>query len=1782
MRAIPVTRRRRVFGLVFARLILAALVLLALIPAGRAAEETARVSIAFCADCAPFQYVGENGRPAGVIIDHWRLWSEKTGIAIDFMPANWGDTIRMVGDGEADAHAGLFYSPKRALKLDFGAVLAKTDTHLFLHKSLPPMDRLAEIAAYRVGVLSGDYAEGFLKKRFPTANVVGYPDYNALTEALRGGELKAFAADTPTGIHHLQAQGLVTDFVYPDIQRLYRNEWFGAVGKGKAKLLALLNEGMARITPDERRVIARRWVGGRSRRFKDSLLIAIDWDYAPLTFLNADGEPAGMLVDFWRLWGEKTGQTVEFLSRRWRDTLAAVREGEADIHSGLFQTPGRAEWMVFSRPILEVSSNLYFPAAHENPLERTSLEGKKVGAVAGSFQEEYLEQYHPGALIVANDGVDQMIQGVLGGRIDAFIGEEPSVEVTIERLGLKGALSQHRRPLFANQVVAGLRKGKPELAALVEQGIGAISDDEFREIETRWIPEAVRRRARRSDGPVIDLSAAEKAWLNTAPPIRVHNETAWPPFNFFQDGAPRGYSIDYMNLLAEKTGLKIEYVTGPTWGDFLEMMKGGDLDVMLNIVKTPDRLKYLLYTRPYADNPNTILSRRDAPYATLEELFGKTISIPKGFFYEEILTRDYPRIKLHLVGDSLDSMKAVSFGRADAALGELAVFNHLMAAHFMTDLSISGEVKMGDPEYALLNIATRKDQPALHSILGKGMNAITREEVRNIQARWLGEGESDSQAPEVALTEAERTWLDAHQEIRLGSDGQYPPFDFVDEDGVYAGMAFDYVKLINERLGVDMKAAPGLSWEQIMSGVRERTLDVLPSAIATPERAAFMNFTRPHMAFPTVIMTRVDFPLIAGMDDLAGRKLALVKEYAVTRRIRADRPEIPFMETETPLDALRAVSDGEAEAAVMNLAVASHLVRAHSLANLKVAAPAGLDLPGLSFGVRKDWPELVGIIEKVLDTVTPEEETAIRNKWVAAQYSVGIDMATVREIAFQVGAAAAVVLIVIVVWNRKLQREVVQRRSAEEALALAKDEAEEANKAKSTFLASMSHEIRTPMNAILGLSHLALKDKLTPKQRDYLDKIHGSAESLLAIINEILDFSKVEAGKMELESVRFKLDPVFDNLAAVVGHRAREKGLEFLFDRKQGLPRNLKGDPVRLGQVLINLTGNAVKFTETGEVVVRADVAERRPGRVLLRFVVSDTGIGIDPAKAEGLFEAFTQADGSTTRKYGGTGLGLGISKRLAEAMGGDIALESELGAGSAFTFTAWFEHDPAWDEETVRIPAELRGMRVLVVDDNEISRTILANTVQGLSFRVDDAPSGEAALDAIARADKDDPFGLVLMDWRMPGGMDGVAATERIKNALNVAGAPLVFMVTASGGEEGRELAEAAGADAYLQKPLGETLLLRTLMDARGIEGEWGEDAPRDGADGDIRIGGAAILLVEDNAINQQVACELLEQAGATVAVANHGGEALDVLDRMGAEPPDAVLMDLQMPRMDGYEATRRIRAQEKYKDLPILAMTAHAFDEERQRCLEAGMNDHVTKPIDPDVLMAALARWIEPRPDRAAPPEPAPARPEGPELPDIPGIDMAAGLARVRGNRQVQLDLLRSFRDGYGNAVLAISEALERGDVQEAKQLVHTLKGVSGNLGADAAHAAASALDARLKKDDMAEVPSLLEALSTDMDAVMAGLRAALADFDDEGAEAASTGTDALRPVLSGLLDLLARSDAEAISVWDEGRAGLKAGLDPDAFAALDKAIRGFDFDAAHESLRAVVEALDDGSGG
>ncbi len=778
---------------------------------------------------------------------------------------------------------------------------------------------------------------------------------------------------------------------------------------------------------------------------------------------------------------------------------------------------------------------------------------------------------------------------------------------------------------------------------------------------------------------------------------------------------------------------------------------------------------------------------------------------------------------------------------------------------------------------------------------------------------------------------------------------------------------------------------------------------------------------------------------------------------------------------------------------------------------------------------------------------------------------------------------------------RSIQDDLAARAQVQAALQDARDQAESATRAKSLFLANMSHEIRTPMNAIIGMTHLAQQTLLTEQQKDYLDKVAAASQILLGVINDILDFSKIEAGRMTLESAPYRVEDVVGNALMLVRQKAQEREIELLCEFADAAlladAGVVQGDMLRVGQVLTNLLSNAVKFTHHGHVRLRVALQDRQAEQARLCFQISDTGIGMTPEQVSRLFQEFTQADDSTTRRYGGTGLGLSISQRLATMMGGSIEVASQLGAGSTFTVTLPVTVIDASTASAMG-PLPVDTLRVLVVDDQADTRESLAGLLQtmGVGQGQRDGRLGSVAVagdgaQALALAQEaaaqGQPFDLVLLDWLLPD-MQG----DKVLQALRTLQPSLdVVVISAYGWDSLQTPASQAGIDSFLPKPILPAALRGLFARLTGVAVAGpSAAAPLEAA---VRLDGLRILLVEDNPLNQQLAIELLTRRGASVTLVGNGSEAVEHLRMTGPTAFDVVLMDLHMPVMDGREATRQIRADERFRQLPILAMTAHALDEEREQCLAIGMQDHISKPLEPRRLYATLAAYVHPRvvdhgavaltplsSDKTlAAPTASADQPS--TLPRVPGLDTRSALDRLDGDLRLYLQVAQGFVTHADTSVPLLRAALEVQGWATVQREAHTLRGLCATIGAYALAQLASGLEQAAGQRDESSIATAASLLFGQLGEFIEALRPQLRGAVDPVTAPTSTPATSVAamgtplqtppPQHEELERLLEDADSAAIGLWRQTREAYRTMLHPLVFNRLDTAIEQCDFDTA-----------------
>ena len=1651
-----------------------------------------KVAVAVGTDSVPYYFLDQDNLPAGLVVDIWKLWARQTGIKVVFKPYSFYQTLTAVEKGEADIHAGCFFSVKRSRTLDFVTPVVKVQTHFFVKKNILGVKSLSDLRGFRIGIIKGDAAIGYLKQKMPNATLAQYPDNHSLFDAVKSGDIIAFVKDTNIALAMLRKYGILNQFRYFDQEPLYEADWICAVRKGDNALAKIVKNGMQAIDPDERDAVFQKWTGRTQGSQSNILTIACCTEYPPMSMISASGHPSGMLVDFWRLWAAKTGQKINFRFFSWKESLAALEDGRADIHSGLLPSEDREKFFGFSRPYYRVESGFFYKLGPDAPKTLSDLDGKTVGVEADTIQSNYLKTSTKG-LQVLPVTKDLLHEASLGS-FDLFFAELSYVAALLERRGeqgIYGLLPQGRQVMSLH---AAVEKNNSELLETVNKGIAAISDVEMADIEARWIKDPDLRRFS-SDALENILSPEEKKWLKSHQVIPLLGDATWPPIGFADAiGRYKGVAADYIKLIGRRLGVRFEIISDYSWNQMMGQIGSGKANGITCIVGEKEREKVLSFSNPYFVCPYVIVTRKDHPAITgIEDLFDSTLAIEKGYFLHTRLKQEYPEVILKPVGSTQAALESVFNRSADAYIGNLMVVKYLFNERNIRDLRIAAPSPWPGSQ---LCVGIRKDWPLLVSAINKAIDNISQESHRLINQHWMEASQDMADEVMFLLSPAEKAWLKSHPDIRLGTDPTWPPFEFHSRKNGYSGLSSEYIKRINKLLNVSMSPQSGLTWSQALDMGKKTELDLFPCITPSPERRKFLEFTKPYLSFPMVVAARSDFPFISGLNDLEKKQVAVVKGYISQEILENEIPELTLKIVESVNDGLKQVSQGRADVFVGNLASITYASRELGLTNIKISAVSPYKFE-LSMGVRKDWPELVSILDKTLSAIPESEKNTIRNSWISMQFEHRINWGLLWKWIIGMTLVSGTILGIILFSNNKLKNEVNERKRVEEALmeshrqlSIAVSEAKTekrnalaADKAKGQFLANMSHEIRTPMNAIIGMTHLVMQTVLDTRQKDYVDKIDASAKSLLNLINDILDFSKIEAGKMDMEVIEFSLDETMEKLANLITVKAySKKQLEVLFRIDPTIPDILEGDPLRLNQVLVNLGNNAVKFTDKGHIIVSADMLEKSQDQVTIQFAVTDSGIGLTQEQKKKLFKAFSQADSSTTRKYGGTGLGLAISKRIVEMMGGQINLESTPGKGSTFSFSIPLKTGEQIDTPLPCLDGDMAGIKGLVIDDNSESRQIFIQMLSVFSITALGAGSGEEGLGMIRAQDK--PFDFLLIDYQMPE-MDGFKTIEVIKELYPGTGHPKIILACTKEDDTLRSRAMEMGITGVVHKPCTYSALFNSLLSAFGrqtlLPGKQTRSRKLSRA-----VLGAKILLVEDHDINQQVAREILESAGFFVTIAENGKQALAMTL---SQEFDIVLMDLQMPEMDGYEATEKIRLHKGAEELPIVAMSASAMPKDRERAMAAGMNFHVSKPIDLNELFRALSRWIKPK-DRPLPQNFGKEPDKKISLSDVPGISVTQALLRLDQNQELYLDLLIKFKHSYAHADRDLKRFIETESAEEARRLAHSIKGVAGNIGMTNLTAAAGALETAFRDKALAEYDSLMALFEKELPIVLASV--------------------------------------------------------------------------------------------
>lgn len=1280
---------------------------------------------------------------------------------------------------------------------------------------------------------------------------------------------------------------------------------------------------------------------------------------------------------------------------------------------------------------------------------------------------------------------------------------------------------------------------------------------------------------------ITTLTPQERQWLQAHPTITVSNEFDWPPFDFAKEGKPTGLGIDYIELIAKKAEIKVQYAQG-TWEELLQQFKEGKIDVLHSVYRTREREAYMLFTKPFHVNHTGIAVRKGSGIQTVADLAGKKIAMMNGYATSELLLKSIPNIEPVIVSNLEAGLSAVSFNEADAVVDNIGAMSYVLLEQPFANLDIDKFTIPGEKEFNQLYFATSKENTVLYGTLQKGIDSITSDEHTEIRKRWIPietispfdyalilKGFGAAVFALLALfywnfslkrrvakkTDQYRTLLESFDTHVIASK--------TDLNGniTYVSDAFCRIS--------------GYTREELM-GKNHRIVKypLNPSEIYKP---MWETITHGGVWQGKVKNSKKDGgyywvdSIVEPEYDSSGTIVGYTSiRHDITAQQELQELSNRLEETVAQRTAELALLNQEQQAIFDSTSVGIALLRNRIIQqcnyrldqmlgyerNEQIGTPTAIWYPE---DFDASW------IYKVMDT----GETAIWGQQIKRKDG-SLFWARIAGRYIDIEAKEKGVVAVI--------EDISTERQALEEIEKAKHTAEDATKAKSDFLANMSHEIRTPMNAIIGMSHLALQTELNSQQKNYIEKVQSAAKNLLGIINDILDFSKIEAGKMVLEQTEFYLEDILDDIADMFMFKLQEKGVELLFNVDTEVPTALIGDPLRLGQVLTNLVSNAVKFTHKGEIIISAKLISLTSEKVELRFDVRDTGIGLSTEQMGKLFSSFAQADSSTTRKYGGSGLGLTISRNIVSMMGGDVGVESKLAEGSNFYFTVTLGVQSE-QRELVPQTTDISQLRVLVVDDNASAREILQKMIESFHFAVKAVCCGIDAIKELEEGLRENqPYGLVIMDWMMPD-MDGIDTIRRIHELEQLSNIPAFIMVTAYSKDELLEKMNGTKVQGILTKPINPSSMYNTILSVFGInmtshiksrakQSDYMEFAKP--------LGGTHLLLVEDNLMNQEFAVELLEKVGVTVDIAQNGAEAVEMVRE---KRYDGVLMDCQMPIMDGFEATEQIRKEERFRDLPILAMTANAMEGDREKCLACGMNDHIAKPLDILKFFQTLNQWIKPLNPMEAELSQA-DHPVDIESLTIDGVDLKHSLQRMGGNSALLLKMLRRFGETQHDCIPRLRRALASKNLQEAVREAHTLKGLSGNIGASHLAEQLQRLEKQLRNGEDMSIDPSLDSIERELKTLIETIIRKIDGFENhqEKEEPLSIQVDRekLAFEFKELEKLLEELNSDALEVGDSVIQKLQIMGYADEANALEQLIQNFDFEGANEKLKEIYNKV------
>jgi two-component system, NarL family, sensor histidine kinase EvgS len=1542
----------------------------------------------------PKVFTNIDGRVVGIFPEILESIADREGWQIDWLPCVWNECLDLLEAGDLDIMVDVARSDEREARFHFSNESVMQNWATLYSRLDMPIESLLDLANLRIAVMRDSiHTEAphgiihILEQFDVQAEYIEVNDYTEVFQAINSsradvGVVNRIAGALQQDNFNVRRSPVVFNpqqlyFAFPrgssrseQLQRTIDRHIKAQKEFSNSVLHQALTYYLSGMVDSRARVEAldvvrqRITITPREQAWLDAhpiVRLGVDPEFPPFEMVSDDGRYQGAAADYVRLISRILGISMMMVpGLTWTEAVELARNGEIDAHPAVGITEERSQYFNYSRPYLA------FPRVLITRTDSTIRRLEDVRTLGVAVQEN---SSHHGFIKEQTDIIPTLfptfetaLLALSRGEVDTVVGNLAVATHVIRKSSLTNLQIAAHLSATTQPLAFAVRKDWPELVSLIDKALQALSPQDHDAIKRRWLPVETTRPAL-ADVLQSRLTPEDWRWLDDHPVIRVGVDTGNEPYSFRSiSGHFLGISIDFMDLIAEALGVRFEFNAIVDRSEVLPERRNLQFDMVATASDSGTRNSNMILSQIYIPTPLVIVTQNEElRINTASDLAHRRVVLIRDFPASSRVIEQHPGLEPIWVETPLDALRALATGDGDAHVGVLGTTVHLAEKHGIANLRIAGGYEMRATGH---HFGVRGDWPQLVAILNKAVDSMPEPERARIFSKWLPvEVQSDS-SDTLSLTYEERLWLSENPVIRVGVDDGLAPVEYLDEDGIHRGITMDLLQEVGQLLDARFEFVGSDTRENIIEMAMNREVDLVSAVTPMPSLRRFLTFSETYLDLSAAIFTGPEIGFVQDVAGLEGRKVAVVMDYAIDEFLSLEYPNLELVRVATMEEAIRRLSRSEVDAFIGNILTTSYYLSGTGLTHIRISGESSFRYK-MGLGIRSDWPILAEIMTKALDAIPNNTREQIFRNWSAVTYEQPFNYVLIAQII----GGALLILAIVSYWNRRLAREIRQRKAAEQA-------ARDANQAKSTFLANMSHEIRTPMNAILGFAQLLGRDKeLGPRQREYLEIIDRSGEHLICLINDVLEMSKIEAGHLQVSLEDVDLGELLRNLIAVFSFQAESKALKLELSVGHDVPRVVRTDANKLRQILVNLIGNAIKFTEQGEVSLKVAAQPGSGLRSTLIFEVTDSGIGIDAVHQAKVFDAFEQAPRSTASAEG-TGLGLAISRRFADSMNGTMHVKSELGVGSTFGLTLEVEvidslssAASAMDRQVIGLAPGQPRPRILVVDDRQENRLLLAHLLETVGFIVEEAFDGQ---DAVEKCRKTFPD-AILMDLRMPR-MDGFEAAGEIRTMAEGKTVPIIA-VTASVLRDERSKILAAGMDAFIRKPFRDSEVFHEISRLTGIQLEYadatldrqassaadhGEPIPADNPNQpSSTTAGSRILVVDDDEGNRELMESLMNYFGFDADVVGDGKTALSNWQK---EQYALVVTDCHMPGVSGIELARSIRAAESGGDhrTILIALTGDP-DGRRSECEAAGMDAIIGKPVHLDALEKVLRRFMD-----------------------------------------------------------------------------------------------------------------------------------------------------------------------------------------------------------------------------